>query len=68
MALLVEQRQSMLPLEVPLLMMSSIVHPHLRLIKPHSKSDGPGAFDFVQGDNSSVAQNPFWQMVKGIFI
>lgn len=28
-------------------------------------TDGPGAFDFVQGDNSSQPQNPFWQIVKG---
>ncbi|KAF8726187.1 hypothetical protein AX14_007956 [Amanita brunnescens Koide BX004] len=28
-------------------------------------SDGPGAFDFVQGDNSSNTQNPFWELVKG---
>ncbi|KNZ74462.1 Neutral ceramidase [Termitomyces sp. J132] len=28
-------------------------------------SDGPGAFDFVQGDNSSDTQNPFWELVKG---
>ncbi|KIY52549.1 Neutral/alkaline nonlysosomal ceramidase [Fistulina hepatica ATCC 64428] len=28
-------------------------------------TDGPGAFDFVQGDNSSDPQNPFWQVVKG---
>ncbi|EKM81296.1 hypothetical protein AGABI1DRAFT_112961 [Agaricus bisporus var. burnettii JB137-S8] len=27
-------------------------------------TDGPGAFDFVQGDNSST-QNPFWEIVKG---
>ncbi|KAJ7848777.1 Neutral/alkaline nonlysosomal ceramidase [Mycena leptocephala] len=25
--------------------------------------DGPGAFDFVQGDNSTT-QNPFWEIVK----
>ncbi|KAG2158746.1 Neutral/alkaline nonlysosomal ceramidase [Suillus bovinus] len=29
-----------------------------------SSSDGPGAFDFVQGDNSSQSQNPFWEVVK----
>lgn len=30
-------------------------------------SDGPGAFDFVQGDNSSVSsQNPFWVLVSGV--
>ncbi|KZT18577.1 Neutral/alkaline nonlysosomal ceramidase [Neolentinus lepideus HHB14362 ss-1] len=28
-------------------------------------SDGPGAFDFIQGDNSSQPQNPFWELVKG---
>ncbi|KAL9712181.1 hypothetical protein Ac2012v2_005258 [Leucoagaricus gongylophorus] len=28
-------------------------------------TDGPGAFDFVQGDNST-AQNPFWELVKGV--
>lgn len=27
-------------------------------------TDGPGAFDFIQGDNSST-QNPFWELVKG---
>ncbi|THG95621.1 hypothetical protein EW026_g6063 [Hermanssonia centrifuga] len=27
--------------------------------------DGPGAFDFIQGDNSSDPQNPFWEIVKG---
>ncbi|KAJ6578582.1 Neutral/alkaline nonlysosomal ceramidase [Mycena sp. CBHHK59/15] len=26
-------------------------------------TDGPGAFDFVQGDNST-SQNPFWEIVK----
>ncbi|KAJ7702808.1 Neutral/alkaline non-lysosomal ceramidase-domain-containing protein [Mycena rosella] len=26
-------------------------------------SDGPGAFDFVQGDNKT-SQNPFWEIVK----
>lgn len=30
-------------------------------------SDGPGAFDFVQNDNtSSTSQNPFWQIVSGV--
>ncbi|KAJ7186246.1 Neutral/alkaline non-lysosomal ceramidase-domain-containing protein [Mycena pura] len=29
----------------------------------HIFSDGPGAFDFVQGDNKT-SQNPFWQLVK----
>ncbi|KAK0212090.1 Neutral/alkaline nonlysosomal ceramidase [Desarmillaria ectypa] len=28
-------------------------------------TDGPGAFDFIQGDNSSNTQNPFWEIVKG---
>ncbi|KAI0319280.1 Neutral/alkaline nonlysosomal ceramidase [Amylostereum chailletii] len=28
-------------------------------------TDGPGAFDFVQGDNASQPQNPFWEIVKG---
>ncbi|KAI0035589.1 Neutral/alkaline nonlysosomal ceramidase [Vararia minispora EC-137] len=28
-------------------------------------TDGPGAFDFVQGDNASQPQNPFWEVVKG---
>ncbi|KAG8733489.1 hypothetical protein FRC11_005782 [Ceratobasidium sp. 423] len=27
-------------------------------------TDGPGAFDFTQGDNST-SQNPFWEVVKG---
>ncbi|KAG7441035.1 Neutral/alkaline nonlysosomal ceramidase [Guyanagaster necrorhizus] len=27
-------------------------------------TDGPGAFDFIQGDNSSNTQNPFWELVK----
>ncbi|KAI0733823.1 Neutral/alkaline nonlysosomal ceramidase [Fomitopsis betulina] len=27
-------------------------------------TDGPGAFDFIQGDNST-SQNPFWEIVKG---
>ncbi|KAK0196294.1 Neutral/alkaline nonlysosomal ceramidase [Armillaria mellea] len=29
-------------------------------------TDGPGAFDFVQGDNSSTPQNPFWELVKNV--
>ncbi|KAK0488189.1 Neutral/alkaline nonlysosomal ceramidase [Armillaria luteobubalina] len=29
-------------------------------------TDGPGAFDFVQGDNSSSPQNPFWELVKDV--
>ena len=30
-------------------------------------SDGPGAFDFVQNDNtSSASQNPLWQLVSGV--
>ncbi|KAF9461830.1 Neutral/alkaline nonlysosomal ceramidase [Collybia nuda] len=28
-------------------------------------TDGPGALDFIQGDNSSTPQNPFWEIVKG---
>ncbi|KAF8589515.1 Neutral/alkaline nonlysosomal ceramidase [Ramaria rubella] len=28
-------------------------------------TDGPGLFDFTQGDNSSQPQNPFWELVKG---
>ncbi|KAF8883297.1 Neutral/alkaline non-lysosomal ceramidase-domain-containing protein [Infundibulicybe gibba] len=28
-------------------------------------TDGPGSFDFIQGDNSSMSQNPFWELVKG---
>ncbi|KAJ3559863.1 hypothetical protein NM688_g75 [Phlebia brevispora] len=28
-------------------------------------TDGPGAFDFIQGDNTSDTQNPFWELVKG---
>ncbi|KDQ56458.1 hypothetical protein JAAARDRAFT_195093 [Jaapia argillacea MUCL 33604] len=28
-------------------------------------SDGPGAFDFTQGKNSSQPLNPFWEIVKG---
>ncbi|KLO12559.1 Neutral/alkaline nonlysosomal ceramidase [Schizopora paradoxa] len=27
-------------------------------------TDGPGAFDFVQGDNSTDSHNPFWELVK----
>lgn len=27
-------------------------------------TDGPGAFDFTQNDNSSEPQNPFWEIVK----
>lgn len=29
-------------------------------------SDGPGAFDFTQGDNNTI-QNPFWEVVKLVF-
>ena len=29
-------------------------------------TDGPGAFDFIQGDNSTQSQNPFWELVKGM--
>ena len=32
------------------------------------QSDGPGAFDFIQGHNASTPRNPFWQIVKGKFI
>jgi len=28
-------------------------------------TDGPGAFDFVQGNNGSKPQNPLWEIVKG---
>ncbi|KAH9965463.1 Neutral/alkaline nonlysosomal ceramidase [Russula dissimulans] len=28
-------------------------------------TDGPGAFDFIQGNNGSSPQNPFWELVKG---
>ncbi|KAI3487619.1 hypothetical protein L1887_48400 [Cichorium endivia] len=28
-------------------------------------TDGPGAFDFVQGSNRSDHHNPFWDVVKG---
>ncbi|KAF8622942.1 hypothetical protein AX15_006618 [Amanita polypyramis BW_CC] len=28
-------------------------------------TDGPGAFDFIQGDNATNPQNPFWELVKG---
>ncbi|KAJ7661420.1 Neutral/alkaline nonlysosomal ceramidase [Mycena polygramma] len=28
-------------------------------------TDGPGSFDFVQGDNST-SQNPFWDIVKSV--
>ncbi|PAV23091.1 Neutral alkaline nonlysosomal ceramidase [Pyrrhoderma noxium] len=28
-------------------------------------TDGPGAFDFIQGANTSEPQNPFWEIVKG---
>ncbi|KAF9525003.1 Neutral/alkaline nonlysosomal ceramidase [Crepidotus variabilis] len=28
-------------------------------------TDGPGALDFIQGDNSTTPQNPFWEIVKG---
>lgn len=37
----------------------------LSFINIGGTTDGPGAFDFVQGDNSSQSQNPFWQIVKG---
>ncbi|KAF8756647.1 Neutral/alkaline non-lysosomal ceramidase, C-terminal [Rhizoctonia solani] len=29
-------------------------------------SDGPGAFDFTQGETADGTQNPFWEIVKGI--
>ncbi|KAF8608164.1 Neutral/alkaline nonlysosomal ceramidase [Ceratobasidium sp. AG-I] len=29
-------------------------------------SDGPGAFDFTQGETADGTQNPFWEVVKGI--
>ncbi|KAE8441917.1 hypothetical protein EG329_004175 [Mollisiaceae sp. DMI_Dod_QoI] len=29
-------------------------------------TDGPGAFDFVQGDNNSNVQNPLWVVVSGL--
>ncbi|KAL0572394.1 hypothetical protein V5O48_009572 [Marasmius crinis-equi] len=29
-------------------------------------TDGPGAFDFVQGDNDTQSQNPLWEIVKGV--
>ena len=29
-------------------------------------TDGPGVFDFKQGDNASDAQNPFWALVSDI--
>lgn len=29
-------------------------------------TDGPGAFDFIQGDNSSETQNPFWAAVSNV--
>ncbi|CAE6427996.1 unnamed protein product [Rhizoctonia solani] len=29
-------------------------------------SDGPGAFDFTQGQTADGTQNPFWEVVKGI--
>ncbi|KAG9004115.1 hypothetical protein FRB93_010463 [Tulasnella sp. JGI-2019a] len=28
-------------------------------------TDGPGAFSFIQGDNTTTHRNPFWDMVKG---
>ncbi|EST09983.1 Neutral/alkaline nonlysosomal ceramidase [Kalmanozyma brasiliensis GHG001] len=28
-------------------------------------TDGPGAFDFVQGSNNTDHHNPFWDLVKG---
>lgn len=29
-------------------------------------TDGPGAFNFIQGTNSSQPRNPFWEIVKGV--
>jgi neutral ceramidase len=29
-------------------------------------TDGPGAFDFVQGDNNTQPQNPFWELVSDL--
>lgn len=29
-------------------------------------TDGPGAFDFVQGDNNTQPQNPFWELVSNL--
>ncbi|KAG8698106.1 hypothetical protein FRC09_007432, partial [Ceratobasidium sp. 395] len=29
-------------------------------------TDGPGAFDFTQGETADGTQNPFWEIVKGI--
>lgn len=29
-------------------------------------TDGPGAFDFVQGNNDTQPQNPFWQLVSNV--
>jgi neutral ceramidase len=29
-------------------------------------TDGPGAFDFTQNDNTSKAQNPFWELVSDV--
>ncbi|TFY76333.1 hypothetical protein EWM64_g7679 [Hericium alpestre] len=37
----------------------------VRWMHTYLNIDGPGAFDFVQGDNSSQPQNPFWEIVKG---
>ncbi|EIN06637.1 Neutral/alkaline nonlysosomal ceramidase [Punctularia strigosozonata HHB-11173 SS5] len=28
-------------------------------------TDGPGAFDFIQGENSTNVNNPLWELVKG---
>lgn len=30
-------------------------------------TDGPGAFDFTQGTNSSSSKNPLWRLVGGRF-
>ncbi|KAG9105678.1 hypothetical protein FRC07_009126 [Ceratobasidium sp. 392] len=29
-------------------------------------TDGPGAFDFTQGETADGTQNPFWEIVKGV--
>lgn len=29
-------------------------------------TDGPGAFDFIQGNNNSQAENPLWEVVSGL--
>ena len=44
--------------------LSSLIH-YVHLTEIVLYRDGPGAFDFIQGDNSSDPQNPFWEIVKG---